>query len=124
MSTIKVDTIKDTNNVEVYTCKAWVNFDGTQTAASMIRADGNVSSITDNGTGNYTVNFTNAMTDANYCAQVRAALTNYNISQPGNSAQTVSTTSYSPGTFYINGSNSSYNFSAGDPTDVYVAIFR
>jgi len=48
-----------------YGCRAWVNFDGTGTVA--IRASGNVSSITDNGTGNYTVNFTNAMPDVNYC---------------------------------------------------------
>ena len=66
MSTIKVDTIKDTNNVEVYTAKAWVNFDGSQAAADMIRESGNISSITDNGTGDYTLNFTNAMEDANY----------------------------------------------------------
>ena len=45
-------------------CKAWVNFNGTGTVA--IRAAYNVSSITDNGTGNYTVNFTTAMPDANY----------------------------------------------------------
>ncbi len=44
--------------------KAWVNFNGTGTVA--IRASYNVSSITDNGTGDYTVNFTTAMTDANY----------------------------------------------------------
>jgi hypothetical protein len=50
----------------VYACRAWVNFDGTGTVA--IRASGNVSSITDNGTGDYTVNFTTAMPDANYCA--------------------------------------------------------
>jgi hypothetical protein len=48
----------------VYGCRAWVNFNGTGTVA--IRASGNVSSITDNGTGNYTVNLTNAMPDANY----------------------------------------------------------
>jgi hypothetical protein len=47
-----------------YGCRAWVNFDGTGTPA--IRASGNVSSITDNGTGDYTVNFTTAMPDANY----------------------------------------------------------
>jgi uncharacterized protein (AIM24 family) len=47
-----------------YACRAWVNFNGTGTVA--IRASGNVSSITDNGTGDYTVNFTNAMPDANY----------------------------------------------------------
>lgn len=44
--------------------KAWVNFNGTGTVA--IRASYNVSSITDNGTGDYTVNFTTAMPDANY----------------------------------------------------------
>lgn len=49
----------------VYGCRAWVNFNGTGTVA--IRESGNVSSITDNGTGDYTVNFTNAMPDANYC---------------------------------------------------------
>jgi hypothetical protein len=48
----------------VYACRAWVNFNGTGTVA--IRASGNVSSITDNGTGDYTVNFATAMPDADY----------------------------------------------------------
>ena len=47
-----------------YGCRAWVNFNGTGTVA--IRASGNVSSITDNGTGDYTINFTTAMPDVNY----------------------------------------------------------
>ena len=47
-----------------YGCRAWVNFNGTGTVA--IRASGNVSSITDNGTGDYTVNFTTAMPDNEY----------------------------------------------------------
>jgi hypothetical protein len=47
-----------------YGCRAWVNFNGTGTVA--IRASGNVSSLTDNGVGDYTINFTNAMPDANY----------------------------------------------------------
>jgi hypothetical protein len=51
-----------------YLCRAWVNFNGTGTVA--IRASGNVSSITDNGTGDYTVNFTTAMPDANYSVLV------------------------------------------------------
>jgi hypothetical protein len=51
-----------------YGCRAWVNFNGTGTVA--IRASGNVSSITDGGVGTYTVNFTTAMPDANYCALV------------------------------------------------------
>jgi hypothetical protein len=48
-----------------YKCRAWVNFNGTGTVA--IRASGNVTSITDNGVGDYTVNFTTAMPDVNYC---------------------------------------------------------
>ncbi len=52
------------SNAVAYACRAWVNFNGTGTVA--IRASGNVSSITDNGTGDYTVNFTTAMPDANY----------------------------------------------------------
>ena len=47
-------------------CRAWVNFNGTGTVA--IRASFNVSSITDNGVGDYTVNFTTALADANYSA--------------------------------------------------------
>ena len=47
-----------------YGCRAWVNFNGTSTVS--IRASGNVTSITDNGTGDYTVNFTTALADANY----------------------------------------------------------
>ena len=47
-----------------YGCRAWVRFNGTGTVA--IYGSGNVSSITDHGTGNYTVNFTNAIADATY----------------------------------------------------------
>lgn len=58
-------TISDVNNVEIGTfCRALVNFNGTGTVA--IRRSFNVSSITDNGVGNYTINFTNNMPDANY----------------------------------------------------------
>lgn len=53
-----------TGSAPIYACRAWVNFNGTGTPT--IRSNGNVSSITDNGTGDYTVNFTNAMPDANY----------------------------------------------------------
>ena len=52
-------------------CRAWVNFNGTGTVA--IRAAYNVSSITDNGVGSYTVNFTTAMVDANYCVQTTSS---------------------------------------------------
>ena len=52
----------------LYMCRAWVNFNGSGTVA--IRASGNVSSITDLGVGNYRVNFTTAMVDANYSATI------------------------------------------------------
>jgi len=64
MSTLKTNTIKNTDDVEMYLAKAWVNFNGTGTVA--IRAAGNVSSITDVGTGRYFVNFASAMPDSNY----------------------------------------------------------
>jgi hypothetical protein len=48
-----------------YGCRAWVNFNGTGTVA--IRDSGNVSSITDNGSGHYTINFTTTLPDTNYC---------------------------------------------------------
>lgn len=64
MSTLRVTTLQNLSGTEVYTAKAWVNFNGTGTVA--IRSSGNVSSISDNGTGDYTVNFTTALADANY----------------------------------------------------------
>lgn len=72
MSTLKITTLSNfggTKSVPVDTvvdgsAKAWVNFNGTGTVA--IRASFNVTSITDNNTGDFTVNITNALTDANY----------------------------------------------------------
>lgn len=55
-----------TGTASMFACRAWVNFDGTGTVA--IRASGNVSSITDNGVGNYNINFTTQMVDNNYAA--------------------------------------------------------
>jgi hypothetical protein len=58
------NALNASGSAPIYACRAWVNFNGTGTVA--IRASGNVSSITDNGTGDYTVNFTTALPDANY----------------------------------------------------------
>ncbi len=55
-----------TGGAPIYACRAWVNFNGTGTVT--IKASGNVSSITDNGVGDYTINFATAMPDANYAA--------------------------------------------------------
>lgn len=66
MSTLKVNTLEEATagGATFYTAKAWVNFNGIGTVA--IRDDGNVSSITDNGTGDYTTNFSASLTSANY----------------------------------------------------------
>jgi hypothetical protein len=55
----------------VFGVRAWVNFNGTGTVA--IRASGNVSSITDNGVGDYTINFSTALPNANYAVSVTTA---------------------------------------------------
>ena len=79
MSTLAVGTIKsvssaapvfqNTSGTEIgQICKAWVNFNGTGTVA--MRDNFNVSSITDDGTGVYTANFTTAMANANYASVV------------------------------------------------------
>ena len=70
MSELRADTITASDGTSPvtltgqYAAKAWVNFNGTSTVA--IRESGGVSSITDNGTGDYTVNFVTALSDANY----------------------------------------------------------
>ena len=83
MSTIKTETLSTLSDATVPvdtvvngTAKAWVNFNGTGTVA--IRRAFNVSSITDDGTGNYRVNFTTAMVDSDYSTHVcsSAAVTN------------------------------------------------
>lgn len=70
---VPVDTVVDGS------AKAWVNFNGTGTVA--IRAAFNVTSITDNGSGDYTVNFTTAMADANYAVLATGgdSAANYNV---------------------------------------------
>jgi len=67
-----LDLFNVTGSAPVYACRAWVNFDGTGTVS--IRESGNVSSITDRGAGQYTVNFTTAMEDAEYSVTGTAGL--------------------------------------------------
>jgi hypothetical protein len=68
MSTIRVDNFGPSAGGTTYSArgiaKAWVNFDGTGTIAA--RDSENVSSLTDNGTGDYTVNFSNAFDVGDY----------------------------------------------------------
>lgn len=100
-----------------YGCRAWVNFNGTGTVA--IRASGNVSSITDLDTGHYRVNFTNAMPDANWCAEFSGGDGTYTTSAPVFIMTATPTTASC--SFAVN------LRSTGNPADYafnYVAIFR
>lgn len=101
-----------------YGCRAWVNFNGTGTVA--IRASGNVSSITDNGIGQYTVNFASSLVDASYAVSattcieggeqdMRSAAVNLNGSQNA-SACAIKT--------MVSGNTNT------DRTQIYVAFFR
>jgi hypothetical protein len=103
----------------IYGARAWVNFDGTGTPA--IRASGNVSSITDNGTGDYTVNFTTAMPDVNYGYAI-------SISGKADTSKTVgqggATSQFSPTTAAIRVFSSLNGVGASDCDGVCVAIHR
>lgn len=102
-----------------YAAKAWVNFNGTGTVA--IRASANVTSITDHGTGAYTVNFTTALADANYAivAVGGDSATNYNVVQI--SSTTAPTTTTVRLTCLTQNSG---NPTVADHDRVCVAIFR
>lgn len=65
MSTAKFNQWLNSDGTENYKCRAWVTFD-VSTGVPTINAAGNVSSITDGGVGDFTVNFTSAFSDANY----------------------------------------------------------
>ena len=67
-TTLNTDELVDVNNTRV--AKAWVNFNGSGTVA--IRSSYNISSITDNSVGNYTINFTTAMADVDYSVGLSA----------------------------------------------------
>lgn len=100
-----------------YTCRAWVNFNGTTNVGGFctIRASGNVTSVADNGTGNYTVNFTNAMPDANY------AVGSGNNINAGNISVTY-VTSYSTTSFTVENRN---GFSPNiDNPNLFFQVFR
>ena len=115
----------------IYACRAWVNFDGTSGSGTgnsdiTIRDSGNVSSITDNGTGDYTVNFTTAMEDTNY-STVGMVLNNTYGTASDNSFRGFQTHQNSVATGsirilskYVNASSSNQE----DEDGCFVAVFR
>jgi hypothetical protein len=105
--------------------KAWVNFNGQGAVA--IRASFNVSSITDNGTGDYTVNFTTAMADTNYSMAASSQYTNASTSGRGSCISPYSSTTSSYLTTSLRVQACAIDSSLGslfDPPFVNVAIFR
>lgn len=128
MSTLRCTNLQDTSGgnslttAQIYNgaAKAWVNFNGTGTVA--IRASFNVTSITDNNTGDYTVNFTTALADANFAVVGNAKADN----------TTAVTTGSNPRVFvYAVPTTSSVrvwvpNLAAGlaDAENISVSIFR
>ena len=115
MSTLRVNTLQDATGSNqpamVGAAKAWVNFKGTGTVA--IRESFNVSSITDNGTGDYTANFINPMPDANY-------------SVCGSASNNISTLIFATSTLATTTArfSTSTTTTLGDNEQISVAVFR
>ena len=125
--------INASGSAPIYACRAWINFDGTSASIGTGRANGNVSGVTDNGLGDYTITFWTPMSDANYAivnngggpnvtSGTPTAGTLYQInarrSSPFFQAQTASTCRI------ISVTNIASYTSATDAGFVQIAIFR
>jgi hypothetical protein len=100
----------------LYMSRAWVNFNGTGTVA--IRASGNVSSITDNGTGLFTANFTTAMPDGNYTSNITTRYTGSGDTL----VSCIQGSSFSTTSIAVRIMDS--GFALKDPTEVSISVFR
>ena len=117
INSAQVPTVSGT--APLYMCRAWVNFNGTGVVA--VRASGNVTDITDGGTGTYTVNFTTAMSDADYsgivaCGSGTTSSTTLFASRLSNTP----TSSAFQFQTYVTSTTAALN----DPAYVNVAVFR
>ena len=127
MSTLKVNTIQNTSGgssstadqIEQGRAKSWISFDGQGTIS--INDSFNVSSIADNATGVYTVTFSTAMSNANYCinVSVKSPLSNQNTfaNCGGSSESDPSTTAFQIATM------GTTNLSATDGAFVFAAVY-
>ena len=117
-------TFQNTSGTEIGTlCRAWVSFNGVTTAT--ILASFNVSSITRNSTGNYTINFTNAMPDINYAVSsiggnVQAAGPALGVAFPHFSG----TTYVAPTVNAFRATTQNFGASAQESVQVAFAVFR
>lgn len=108
----------DNNTLPTFNCRAWVNFNGTGTVA--IRGSGNVSSITDNGTGDYTVNLTVAMPDVNYGLACTAMSDGTRVGPSFNTVRAISTVRVTP----VTAVNGLASWGTADLAEVHVVVFR
>ena len=102
----------------LYMCRAWVKFNGTGTVA--INGSGNVSSITDRGTGLYTVNLATAMPDTNYCAIQGFASVSNSDDDRGGATNITGTSTINISTSDQGPTDNNYS----DANQVFVAVFR
>ena len=112
------DGFNATGSAPVYAARAWVNFNGTGTVA--IRSSGNVSSITDNGVGDYTVNFTTALPDANYAV----SLSGTDVSNGTDFPKIISFTSHAVAPHQMSTTGVRVGGTTGDWNTLCVALFR
>jgi len=129
MSTVRATNITDLTGTYTSTttaiangiAKAWVNFNGTTASPSTIRASYNVSSVTKNATGNYTVNFTTALVDTNYSIVGGVGQQSYAATPEYGTTKTTTTCSVlTPAVVSISGDNRVL----ADNANICLAIFR
>lgn len=123
-STTSPPAFQNTNGTAIGTlARAWVQFTG---STGSINASFNVSSVTRNGTGDYTVTFTNAMSDANYSKVLSGSATSGGLNYAFCSADVTGASVYSAPTasaFRFTTSNQA-GTGYGDPSTASVAVFR
>ena len=128
MSTLKTSNIQDTSGSNNSTpeeigkgrAKAWINFDGTLSTIGTGRESYNISNVTDNATGNYTINFTNAMSSANFAYTFAIGDGNHTSATRTLSYMSSTTTSLQILSENAGGSNSAANI---DEPQICVVIF-
>ena len=125
MSTIRANQWLNLDGTENYKVRAWVNFNAQGTLA--VRASGNVSSVTDNGVGDFTINFTVALPDTNYVGSFSRTYVAAYV-QPttsGNDVQLGAKTTTSQ-RIYTGSANSNVNVNwlATDPIEVNAVFVR
>jgi hypothetical protein len=113
----------EANNVASRTAKAWVNFDGTTNVAGncTIRADFNVSTVADNGTGDYTINFSSNMSGTNYCIAIGVASQSFPSTPEAGTTKTISSCSIKTVTVQSIGGD---NKTVADNSSVHAVIFE